>query len=293
MPRPIWTGSLSFGLVNVPVKLFAAVAPREVRFHQLHQEDGGRVRLKRVCTKGEHEVPFEEIVKGYELTPEQHVVIRPEELEALDPEATRTVEVEDFVSLDEIDPLFWEHSYYLLPDRGAAKGYALLHQAMSKSRRVAIARMVLRGKQYLCTIRPAGRAMVLATMQYADEIVPQGELEGLPSPKTELNPRELELAGKLIDALTSQFQPEKYRDQYREKVLELVKRKAEGEEIVVQPPAEAVPAKVVSLMDALEASLARAGKPVQPGKERGELRLRQKAARERKGAPRPGKGTAV
>ncbi|MBI3180592.1 MAG: Ku protein [Myxococcales bacterium] len=286
MPRPIWSGSIAFGLVNVPVKLYSAFSQREVRFNMLHGEDGGRIRQKRVCIKGGHEVPFEEVVKGYEVSPDHFVVISPEELEALDPEATRTIDIEDFVSLEEIDPIYWEHTYYLVPDRGAAKAYALLHQALQKSGRVGIARVVMRTKQYLCTLRPLGRALALSTMQYADEIVPAEKLEGLPAKEQKPDPRELEMAEQLVESLTTRFEPEKYRDDYRERVLELIERKATGKKIVVQRPVEAPRAKVVNLMEALEASLAKT-KRREGAEEKGERRLREEAARERR-KPRKG-----
>lgn len=259
MPRPIWNGSISFGLVNVPIKLMTAVSQKDVRFHQLHATDGTRIRQKRICPLDGVEVPFDEIVKGYEIGPDKYVLVTPEELEGLDPKATRTIDIEEFVEADQIDPIFYEHPYYLVPDDRSAKPYALLVQAMAQSRKVAIARFVLRTKQYLCAIRPAGDALVLSTMLYADEVVPQSELGGLPSPSDiEVNERELAMAAQLIDSLTvDTFEPEKFHDDYRERVLALIEAKAAGEEVVVQPAAEEAP-KVVDLMAALEASLAAA-----------------------------------
>jgi DNA end-binding protein Ku len=184
MPRSIWTGAISFGLVNVPVKLYSAVSSRSVRFHQLHAEDGGRIRQKRVCQVDGEEVGYDEIVKGYEIGPDRYVVIEPAELEALDPKATRTIDIEDFVSLDEIDPIFFDHPYYLAPATGAAKGYKLLLEAMRESGKVAIARVVLRSKQYLCALRAAeDGVLTMSTMNYGDEVV-SPETSSTPPPRS-------------------------------------------------------------------------------------------------------------
>jgi DNA end-binding protein Ku len=257
VPRAIWSGSISFGLVNVPVKLYSAISQKDVRFHQLEEGTNARIRQKRVSSETGEEVPYERIVKGYEIAPEQYVVITPEELEALDPKATRSIDIEDFVELDQIDPIHYERAYYLVPERGAAKAYSLLLQAMKESNKVAIARMVLRTKQYLAAIRPLDDVLCLETMLFFDEVVPRDQLEGVPGPDVEVSDRELKMAQQLIESLSADFEPEKYRDEYREQVLALIERKAEGQEIVAQPAAEE-PAKVVDLMAALEASLAAA-----------------------------------
>ena len=254
MPRSIWSGAISFGLVNVPVKLFSAVSPKDVRFHQLDARTKSRVRQKRVSAATGEEVPYEEIVKGYELGPDTYVTISPEELDALDPKATKAIDIEDFVDLDQIDPIFFERPYYLVPDKGGTKAYALLREAMRETNKVGIARMVLRTKQYLAAIRPVGDALVLETMLFADEVVPADELE-LPGKDVEVTEREEKMARQLIDSLTTDFEPEKYKDEYRERVLELIEQKAAGQEIVVEDTAEEAP-KVVDLMAALEASLA-------------------------------------
>lgn len=253
MPRPIWSGSISFGLVNVPVKLFTAVRKKTVRFHQLHAADGGRIQQKRVCSLDGEEVPFEDLAKGYELYQGQYVVIDPDELDALDPEATQTIDIEDFVDLDEVDPLYYDSSYYLVPDARGTKAYRLLLDAMRQSGRVGIARVVMRTKQYLCAVRPVGEALVLTTMNFADEVVGQDEVEGLPG-EQEAGERELKMAEALIESLSTGWQPDKYEDNYRERVLALIEAKAAGQELVSQPAAPAAP--VIDLMAALEASLA-------------------------------------
>ena len=265
MPRPIWSGAISFGLVNVPVKLMGAVSPKDVRFNQLEAGTGARIKQKRVSAETGEEVPFERIVKGYEISPDNYVVIEPQELEALDPKATRSIEIEDFVDLDQIDPLYFERPYYLVPDKGGAKAYALLLEAMKESRKVGIARLVLRTKQYLAAIRPLGDALVLETLLYPDEVTLPDEIEGLPRDDVEIQDRELKIARQLIESLSTEFEPENYHDEYRERVLELIEQKAEGREIVTQPATEE-PTKVVDLMAALEASLAQA-KAGKAGKE--------------------------
>lgn len=268
MPRPIWTGSVSFGLVSVPVKLFSATSPKEVRFHMLHDKDGARIQQKRVCSADGQEVPWEHIVKGFEISKGRYVTVTREELESFNPRATKAIEIEDFVDLGQIDPIYYESTYYLVPDRGAAKPYALLVEAMKKTGKVGVARFVLRTKQYLAAVRPLGKALAISTMLYADEVVSQDELEDLPDSKP--SERELKMAEQLIASLEAKFDPEKYKDDYREQVLALLERKAEGEEIVAAEPLREPRGKVVNLMDALQKSLAAAKKGDLP--ERGEIR---------------------
>jgi len=256
MPRSIWSGAISFGLVNVPVKLYSAVSRKSVRFHQLHDKDGVRIQQKRVCPADGEEVPYENIVKGYEITPERYVVIEPGELEALDPKRTRAIEIQEFVDLDEIDPIYFDHPYYLAPDKGASKAYRLLLRAMQETNKVAIARVVIRQKESLVAIRATGDVMTMATMVFHDEVVSPETIDELPDEEAEASDREVEMAEQLIGSLTSPFEPEKYHDEYRERVLELIEAKAQGEEIAVQPAEE--PVKVPDLMAALEASLAAA-----------------------------------
>ena len=257
MPRSIWSGAISFGLVNVPVKLYSAVSRKTVRFHQIHAETGHRVAQKRVDSVSGDEVPYEKIVKGFELTKDRYVIITPEELDSIAPEKTRAIDIEDFVDLEDIDPIFYDHPYYLVPDKGAGKAYGLLLEAMRESGKVAIARVVLRSKEQLVAIRPAaGDVLTMETMIFHDEVVPADELDEVPDAKDlKTSDRELKMAQQLIASLASDFEPSKYHDEYREKVLELIERKADGEEIAIQPEAEE-PEKVPDLMAALEASLA-------------------------------------
>jgi DNA end-binding protein Ku len=256
MPRSIWSGAISFGLVNVPVKLYSAVSRKTVRFNQLNEKTGNRIQMKRTDPETGDDVPFEQIVKGFELTKDRYVVITPDELDALDPERTRTIQIEEFVDQVDIDPIYYDHPYYLVPDKGSAKAYGLLLNAMQGSDKVAIARVVIRSKEALVAIRPAGDLLMMETMIFHDEVVPHDDIDDLPDSKDlDVSDREVKMAQQLIDSLSSEFDPSQYRDEYRDKVLELIERKASGEEIAVQPEAPQ-PAKVPDLMAALEASLA-------------------------------------
>jgi len=238
MARAIWSGAISFGLVNVPVKLYSATSPKGVRFHQLSSKTGA------------------EIVKGYEITPDRYVIIEPDELDALDPKATKTVDIEEFVDLSEIDPIYYDHNYYLAPTAGGAKAYRLLLDAMRESGKVGIGKVVLRSKQQLCALRPTGEVLTLTTMLFGDEVLSADRLDEIDSiGEAEATDRELRMAQQLIESLSADFEPEKFKDEYRERVLDLIERKAAGEQIAVQPVAEE-PAAAPDLMAALEASLA-------------------------------------
>jgi DNA end-binding protein Ku len=259
MPRAIWSGAISFGLVNVPVKLYTAATSRDVQFHQLRESDGSRIQQKRVAAADGEEVSPEELVKGYEVSPGRHVVVTNEELESLRPKGTNSIEIEEFVDLEDIDPVYFEKSYYLVPDKGAAKPYALLRTAMNRENKVGLGRVVMRNKQYVAAIRPAGKALSLATLYLADEVVPQSSLDELPGDEVELSERELTMAEQLIKMLANHFDAQQYKDDYRTKLMEMIEAKAAGEEVVFQAPDEQ-PGKVVDLMAALEASIAAAKK---------------------------------
>ena len=254
MPRAIWSGSVSFGLVNVPVKLVTATSPKDVRFHQLHDADGGRISQRRVCSVDGEEVDFANIVKGYDLGGGRYVMVEPEELASIDPEATRSIDIEEFVDLAEIDPVFFERSYYLVPDGRAEKPYALLAEAMASTGKVALGRFVLRTKQYLATLRAREGVLVLSTMLYPDEVIDPAELEVATTDATKPAKRELDMATSLVESLSATFDPSKYHDDHREKVLALIEAKAEGESIAAPSEPQAA-APVVDLMAALEASL--------------------------------------
>jgi DNA end-binding protein Ku len=268
MPRSIWSGAISFGLVNVPIKLYSAVSKKTVRFHQLHGDTGTRIQQRRVDPSTGEEVAYDDIVKGYEIGKDRYVVITPDELDSLDPEKTRTIEIEDFVEESEIDPIYYDHPYYLAPATGAEKPYRLLLDAMAQAGRVAIARVVIRNKEQLVAIRPAGDVLTMSTMNFADEVVSPDSIDEIASEedgKAKATKRELDMAEQLIDSLTSDFDPDKYHDTYRERVLDLIERKAAGEEIAVAPEAPE-PAPVPDLMAALEASLQEAKGNERPSK---------------------------
>jgi DNA end-binding protein Ku len=254
VPRAIWSGAISFGLVNVPIKVYSAVSRKSVRFHQLHDKDAVPIRQKRVCPADGQEVPYEHVVKGYEVAKDTYVVITPEELEAIDPQKTRTIDIQEFVEFDQIDPVYYDHSYYLAPAPGAEKAYGLLLEAMTDAGKVAIGRVVIRTKEYLAAIRPADDVLMMVTMVFGDEVVDPDSLDEVHERDAKPSRREIEMAQRLIESLTVDFDPSRYHDEYRERVLELIERKAAGEEIVLQPAAKDE-GPTPNLMAALEASL--------------------------------------
>jgi DNA end-binding protein Ku len=256
----MWMGTLNFGLVSMPVKLYSAVSNKSVHFNQLHGADNARIQQKRVCSADGEEVPFEEIVKGYELAPERYVVIEDAELAALAPEATRTIEIEDFVEIDEIDRIYFDQPYYIVPNRGGARSYKLLLQAMRDTGKVAIARVVLRSRERLVAVHPREDVLMMTTLSYADEINPTSELRELGGEEesSTVGERELDVARRLVESLAEPFDITRYRDTYREAVLDLIDRKASGEEVVVEPRPAVETLQSPDLMGALQASLERA-----------------------------------
>jgi len=260
MARAIWSGTISFGLVNVPVKLYSAVHSKDLQFHQFDPK-GNRIHYKRVSEKTGREVDYSDIVKGYEVKKGQYVMVDPDELASYRPESTKAIDISDFVDLDEIDPIYYENTYYLAPDgKAAEKPYRLLLEAMEKKGKAAIGKVVIRTKQYLAAIRPLEGVLALSTMRFADEVVPASEVKNGSSGK-EATPssREVTMASQIIDSLSSEWDPSRYHDSYREEVLGLLKKKAQGKEIVVEEPEEEQ-GQVLDLMAALEASLTEAKK---------------------------------
>jgi len=256
MPRAIWTGTIGFGLVTVPVKMYSAVDRKTVRFHQLSGKTGVRVSQKRVDPSTGEEVPYAEIVKGYELAPDRYVVIEPGELETLEPKKTKTIEIEEFVDLSQIDPVYYDQPYYLAPAAGGLKPYRLLLEAMRETGKVAIARVVIRSKEQLVAVRPMGDALGMATMLFADEVLSPDRLDEIAdAAEVTTTKRELDIAKQLVDSLAAEFEPDAFRDTYREQVLELIERKAQGKAIALQPTPEEVAAPAPDLMSALKASL--------------------------------------
>lgn len=262
MPRAIWSGAISFGLVNIPVKLYSAVSRKTVRFHQIDAESGQRIRQQRVNPGSGEEVPYEQIVKGYEISPDRYVTITPEELEALEPQKTRTIDIEQFVDLEQIDPIYYDHPYYLAPDKGAAKAYKLLVDAMAEADKVAIARVVIRSKENLVALRAYRGAITMETMLFPDEVTQPDSIEELAAVDGDVKTtkRELDMAKQLIESLSGDFDPSEYRDEYRERVLDMIERKAAGETITIEEPV-AEKKEVPDLMAALEASIAASKTP--------------------------------
>jgi DNA end-binding protein Ku len=254
MPRPIWSGTISFGLIAIPIKLFNAVKHKGVSFNQLDERTMSRIRYRKVSDETGEEVPDEHIVKGYEVSKGRYVLVDPDELEPFIPAATRTVELEEFVELTDIDPIYFESAYYVAPDSNP-KPYVLLARAMEEAGKVAIGRFVMRNKQHTAAIRASEGRLMMSTLAYADEVVqPESidELAGLDG--VDVSAREVKMAEALVDSLTDEFAPDKYHDDYREQVLGLIEKKAAGEEFEV-PEVQAEKPKIVDLMAALEASV--------------------------------------
>jgi DNA end-binding protein Ku len=254
MPRPVWSGAISFGLIAIPIKLFHAVSRKSVSFNQLDERTMSRIRYRKVSDETGEEVPDEHIVKGYEIAKGRYVLVDPDELEPFIPAATKTVDLEEFVDLAEIDPVYFENAYYVAPDSNP-KPYVLLARAMEEAGKVAIGRFVMRNKQYTAAIRAMDGRLMMSTLAYADEVVsPESidELAGLSD--VDISTREVQMAEALVDSLSDEFDPAKYHDDYREQVLGLISKKAAGEEFEV-PETEAEKPKIVDLMAALEASV--------------------------------------
>ena len=255
MPRAIWTGTISFGLVNVPVRMYTAVSRKAVRFNQLDSRSGSRIRLKKVSALDGEDVPNDAIVRGYEVSPDNYVVVTDDELAALDPEASRTIDLAEFVDLDEIDPIHFDGMYYLAPDPALAKSYALLAEAMTRANRAGIARFVMRGRQHLAALRPVDGHLVLATLVYPDEIRDPAEIDEFDDlDEIELPEAELQMAEQLVASLSTEFDGERYTDTYREQVLDLIQRKADGQDVLTEV-ASSPTQPVVDLMAALEKSV--------------------------------------
>jgi DNA end-binding protein Ku len=283
MARAIWSGSISFGLLNVPVKLYSAVARRNIALREIRESDSARIKHRRVAEGTDEEVPYDKIIKAYEVTPGQYVPLSKDEMSALAPEKTRAIDVQDFVDLEEIDPIYFDSPYYLGPADGAEKAYSLLAKAMEASGKVAIARFVFRNKEHLAAIRTNGGALTLTTMRFADEVVGPGELEDvLPEKAPKVNKKEQEMAQQLIDSLSTEFDPTAYRDEYREQLMSLIEQKAEGKEIVTSAAEEPKATKAPDLMAALEQSIAAV---------KGDGEVRKPAAKKAKAGGKKSKAT--
>jgi DNA end-binding protein Ku len=271
MPRPYWKGAVSFGLVNVPVSLYPATRRLDFRFHLFHDADGGPIREKRVCERDGEEVPWNHIVKGYALSKTRVVTLTPEELRAAEPERDRTIGIEEFVELEEIDPLLIDQSYYVAPEGRSGKAYPLLAAALERTGEVAIARIVLSTKQHLCMVRSVKGRLILTTLLWADEV-----REALEVPKAAVGGKELQMAEQLVRSMSGHFRPERFKDEHRERVEALIKKKSKGQTIEALPPPQ--PSRVVDLARALEQSLAAARKRSPPAARARPARARRRAA---------------
>jgi DNA end-binding protein Ku len=278
-PRAMWKGAISFGLVTIPVAVFPATEEKSLKFNQLHDEDNGRVRYKRVCEVDGQEVPYEHIVKGYESEKDRYVILTDEDLEKVPVESSRAIDIQQFVELEEIDPILYKKSYYLVPEETGARAYALLRTALTEENKVGIAKVSFRDKEHLAALRFDGDVFVLETMYWPDEIR-AAEFDTVHADE-KIRPQEVEMAKTLIDNLTEPWNPASYRDEYRDALLELVEKKIAGEEIEVVT--EAPPARVVDLMDALKASVEAAKKRTPPAKAKSRAK---KATAKRAAAPR-------
>jgi DNA end-binding protein Ku len=262
MARAIWTGSISFGLVNVPVKVYAAVHDHKVHFHQLVKGTGARVRNEKVSDKSGKALKADDIELGYDLGQGRHVVVGRQELDELRPETTSTIDISDFVDLADIDPVYFDHTYWLAPaGKGAERAYRLLAAAADKAGRAGIGTVVMRNKQYLAAIRSFEGVLAMSTMRFADEVVKPSDIEGLKPAKTKPDAKELGLASQIISSLTGDWDPKRYHDTYTEELRGLLDRKAKGEVVETEAPAEEQPSKVLDLMEALQASLDKGKRP--------------------------------
>ena len=264
MARSLWTGSISFGLVNVPVKAFTAVHDHDVHFHQLDKKSGARIRYRKVSEETGKEVDSDDIALGYEIKGGKYVTFDDKELAALRPASSRVIEVSDFVALEEIDPMYYETTYWLVPDgEGAKNSYALLVAAMEEEEQVGIGTVVLRDRQHVAAVRPLDGALAMSTMRFADEIVKRSEIEGLPR-RSKADPKALRMAKQLIEGLSSEWDPARYHDTYTEALRKRITSKNAGKEVV--ETAEEPAGRVLDLMAALEASVEASKKRRQPRK---------------------------
>jgi DNA end-binding protein Ku len=291
MARAVWSGSITFGLVSVPVKAFTAVRDHDVHFHQLEKRTGARIRNQKISEKSGKPVERDDIELGFEIRSGRHVTFEKGEIEELKPESTRMVEVSDFVDLAEIDPTYYERTYWLTPAGDAAKQpYQLLLAAMEDRDRVGIGSVVMRNKQYLAAIRPLDGALAMSTMRFADEVVPRSDIDGIPSRRTKIDAKALRLASQIIESLASEWDPKRYHDTYTEELRRIINRKDKGKDVVERKEPEQE-AEVLDLMAALEASVSKAKARRGSGRRTGQKAANRKAPA-RKKAPAKRKAPA-
>ena len=256
--RPLWKGAISFGLISIPVRLYSAVENKSLKFHLLHEEDGGRIKYKRECAKCGKEVSWDDIIKGYEYSKDHYVTFTDDEMEALDVDSIRAIDVVSFVPLEDIDPIYFDKTYYVIPEASGIKAYKLLAEALEAEGQVGVAKIALRDKEHLSTIRLKDDVFVLETMHWPDEIR-QPEFDEL-SKRVDVRDQEVKMARQLIQQLSDEFKPQDFEDEYRIRLQELAEKKVEGQEVTVAQEPEAEPAPVVDIMEALKASVSEAKK---------------------------------
>jgi DNA end-binding protein Ku len=274
--RPIWRGYIQFGLVTIPVDVYSATSSERISFHLLHKEDHGRVHNKRVCELDGKELSNDDIVKGYEYEKDEYVELTDEDFEKIAIKSTKVIDISDFVDHEEIDPMFFDTPYYLAPGKGAAKPYALLREVLKSSGKVGIAKVAIRQREYLASVKPHGAALMLETMHFADEITSSRELE-LPGEDVKVDKKQLKVAQQLVDGLTAKFEPEKYKDTYREALLEVIEKKVKGGTVKRPSARRAKATNVVDIMDRLKQSL----KEVERGKPKATARKKKKGSKSR------------
>ncbi len=278
MARAIWKGSISFGLVNIPIGLYPATRKEELRFRLLRKSDLSPVNYKRVAEKDGKEVPWDEIVKGYEYEKGKYVVLRDEDFQRVDIEATQTVDIHDFVDLEEIDPIYFYKPYYLEPQKGGDKAYALLRDSLEQKKKIGVAKVVIKTREYLAGVKPEDGVLVLELMHFADELADSGKLH-IPK-KVEVGRREMKMATALIDSMSTKWNPEKYKDDYREALMEVIEKKVEagGKEIEKRPKKAPKPTKVIDLVKVLQRSLEQTGPKKKTARESKHSQRHKKAA---------------
>lgn len=250
--RPMWSGALSFGLINIPIKVLSATQEHPLSFDMLHNKDLSPIRFARICKEDGKEIPYEDIVKGYEYQKGEYVVISEEDFKQVNPKRVKTIDIQEFTNEDEVDPIYFEKPYYLEPDKGAAKAYNLLCEALTQSKKVGIAKFIFRNKEHLGLIKPLKNVLILFQLRFATEVRAMKDLD---IPETESNKKEVEMAIKLIEQLSSPFQPENYKDTYTEELLEIIDQKVKGIKPKKKGKEPQAPSKVHDIMSLLKASL--------------------------------------
>jgi DNA end-binding protein Ku len=287
MPRSIWNGTITFGLTAVPIKVHSATEDRSVHFHQVHASDGAQIKQKRICSKEEKEVPYKEVARGYELRGGKYVLLSKDEIDAAAGERSHLIELEEFVSAAEIDPVYYDRTYYLGPGDDGEDAYRLVHDALARAERVGVGRWVFHNREYLVAIRPLDQALALHTMRFADELVDSGDVE-IPKPSRTPDKREIEMAGQLVESLHEQFDPKSFQDSYRDRVLELIESKASGKEPELPEVQEREGQP--DLFKALEASLGASGNGSSERRSSGRASSKRTASKQTSSKRRRSKG---